>query len=137
MRRTSTRGKKGIPHDDPADPPRPRDVRQRPAPSGRVVGRDSGEARLEVVDRADGATLEEVVQCATLEGTTVYTDEWRGYTGLASLRWGHVAVSQAGPRRSSKSCPPVMAVRVVRAGPRPDDAGSRRRPRRLRDIRLP
>ena len=103
-------GEKGIPHDDPADPPRPRDVRQRPAPSGWVVGRDSGEARLEVVDRADGATLEEVVQCATLEGTTVYTDEWRGYTGLASLRWGHVAVSQAGPRRSSKSCPPVMAV---------------------------
>ena len=91
-------------------PPRPRDVRQRPAPSGRVVGRDSGEARLEVVDRADGATLEEVVQCATLEGTTVYTDEWRGYTGLAGLRWGHVAVSQAGPRRSSKSCPPAMAV---------------------------
>jgi transposase len=64
-----------------------------------VVGRDSGQALLAVVDRADGATLEEVVECATLEGATVYTDEWRGYNGLAGLRRGHVAVSHAGPRR--------------------------------------
>ena len=64
-----------------------------------VVGRASGEARLEVVDRADGATLEEVVECATLEGATVSTDEWKGYNGVASLRRGHVTVSHAGPRR--------------------------------------
>jgi transposase-like protein len=64
-----------------------------------VVGRDSGEALLEVVGRADGATLEEVVEGTTLEGTTVYTDEWVGYAGLAGLRRSHVAVSHAGPRR--------------------------------------
>ena len=64
-----------------------------------VIGRDSGAARLEVVDRADGATLEEVVECATPEGTTVYTDEWKGYNGVPGLRRRHVTVSHAGPRR--------------------------------------
>jgi transposase len=64
-----------------------------------VVGRESGAARLEVVDRADGATLEEVVACATLEGATVYTDEWRGYNGVPGLRRVHIPVSHAGPRR--------------------------------------
>lgn len=100
------RGKKGIPHPDPDDPPRRRAngrrghgtfANDRPPVAG-VVGRESGEARLEVVGHADGATLEEVVECATLEGATVYTDEWKGYNGLAGLRRDHVAVSHAGPR---------------------------------------
>ena len=100
-------GEKSIPHDDPADPPRRRAngrrghgtfANDRPPVAG-VVGRESGEARVEVVDRADGATLEEVVACATLEGSTVYTDEWQGYNGLAGLRRDHVTVSHAGPRR--------------------------------------
>jgi transposase len=100
-------GKKGIPHGDPADPPRRRAngrrghgtfANDRPPVAG-VVGRESGEARLEVVDRADGATLEEVVESTTLEGATVYTDEWKGYNGLSGLRRAHVAVSHAGPRR--------------------------------------
>src|SRR5881628_769791 len=95
---TRTRGKKGVPHPDPEDPPRRRAngrrghgtfANDRPPVAG-VVGRDSDAARLEVVDRADGATLKEVVECATLEGTTVYTDEWKGYNGLSGLRRGHV-----------------------------------------------
>ena len=103
---TRTRGKKGVPHDDPDDPPRRRAngrrghgtfANDRPPIAG-VVGRDSGEARLEVVDRADGATPEEVVECATLEGATVYTDEWKGYNGVTGLRRGHVTVSHSGPR---------------------------------------
>jgi transposase len=96
-----------VPHADPDDPPRRRAnprrghgtvANDRPPVAG-VVGRDSGAARLEVVDRADGATPEEVVECATLEGTTVYADEWKGYNGVSGLRRGHVTVSHAGPRR--------------------------------------
>ena len=64
-----------------------------------MVGRESGASRVEVVGRADGATPEEVVECATPEGTIVDTDEWEGSNGLAGLRRGRVAVSHAGPRR--------------------------------------
>lgn len=63
-----------------------------------VVGRESGAARLDVVERADGATLERVVEDATLEGATVYTDEWKGYNGLSGRRRDHVRISHAGPR---------------------------------------
>jgi transposase len=101
------RGKKGIPHGDPADPPRRRAngrrghgtfANDRPPVTG-VVGRDSGTSRLEVVDRADGATLEGVAESTTLEGATVYTDEWEGSNGLSGPRRAHGAVSHAGPRR--------------------------------------
>src|SRR3954454_9637402 len=78
-------GEKGIPHGDPDDPPRRRAngrrghgtfANDRPPVAG-VVGRESGEVRLVMTDRADGATLEEVVEWTTLEGATVYTDEWK------------------------------------------------------------
>jgi transposase-like protein len=101
------RGKKGIPHPDPADPPRRRAngrrghgtfANDRPPVAG-VIGRESGEARLEVVGRADGATLEEVVEDTTSEGATIYTDEWKGYNGLSGLRRDHVRVSHAALRR--------------------------------------
>jgi transposase-like protein len=93
-------------HDDPLDPPRRRAhgrrghgtfATDRPPVAG-VVGRESGEARLDVVDRADGSTLEAVVEDTTLEGTTVYTDEWKGYNGLSGRHRDHVSVSHAGPR---------------------------------------
>ena len=75
--------KKGVPHDDPADPPRRRANRRRGhgtfangrPPIAGVVGRESGEFRSEVLDHADGAELEEVIECTTLEGTVVNTDE--------------------------------------------------------------
>ena len=67
---TRTRGKKGIPHDDPDDPPRRRAnsrrghgtfANDRPPIAG-VVGRESGEVRLEVLEHGRAAVeLEEVV----------------------------------------------------------------------------
>jgi hypothetical protein len=47
-----------------------------------VVGRQSGGFCSKVLGHVDGAELEEVVDCTTLEGTTVNTDEWREYIGL-------------------------------------------------------
>jgi transposase-like protein len=47
-----------------------------------VIGRDTGEVRLEVVEAADAATLEDVVHAATRQGATLYTDEWAGYDGV-------------------------------------------------------
>jgi len=50
------------------------------------------------IDHADGAELEEVIECTTLEWTTVNTDEWKGYNGLPRIRRGHKAVDHSGPK---------------------------------------
>src|SRR3954447_3284662 len=93
-------GEKGVPHRDPDDPPRRRANRRRGhgtwendrPPVVGVVGRQSGEARLEVVEHADQATLEEIVTGATTPGTAVYTDEWTGYDHLPELGRTHSTV---------------------------------------------
>jgi transposase len=60
-----------------------------------VVGRESGAVRLEVIGNSDRETLEDGVDRTTLEGTTVYTDEWRGYGRLPEMGRGHATVSHA------------------------------------------
>jgi transposase-like protein len=47
-----------------------------------VVGRQTGEARLEVLRSAGAAELAEVVHDHTAAGTVLYTDEWAGYGGV-------------------------------------------------------
>ncbi len=97
------RGKKGIPHDDPDDPPRRRANKRRGhgtfdkdrPPIAGVVGRDSGQVRLQVVEHADRATLEDGIEGTTLEGATVDTDEWCGYTHLPEMGHEHATVCHA------------------------------------------
>jgi transposase-like protein len=60
-----------------------------------VAGRESGEVRLEVVANSDRETLEDGVDRTTLEGATVYTDEWRGCGRLPEMKRGHATVSHA------------------------------------------
>ena len=60
-----------------------------------MVGRESGHLRLEVIDNADRATLEERVEDTTLEGAMLYTDEWCGYDHLPGMRRGHATVCHA------------------------------------------
>ena len=63
-----------------------------------VVGRDSGEVRLEVLASSGGAELDEVIDSTTLAGAAVCTDEWRGYarTGGRHERV-HRAVDHSAP----------------------------------------
>jgi transposase len=98
-----TRGKKGGEHDDPEDPPRRRANKlrghgtfdnDRPPVAG-VIGRESGQLRLEVIANADRATLEEGVECTTLAGAMVYSDEWCGYDHLPAMGRGHATVCHA------------------------------------------
>ncbi len=93
-------GEKGVPHEDPEDPPRRRANKikghgtmenDRPPVVG-IVGRESGKARFEVVDHADQKTLETFVVNTTKPGTIVYTDEWDGYNHLPELGRGHATV---------------------------------------------
>jgi transposase len=100
-------GEKGVPHEDPADPPRRRANKirghgtmenDRPPVVG-IVGRESAQARLEVVDHTDQKTLEPLVVNATKPGTMVYTDEWDGYNRLPALGRGHATVCHTPGRR--------------------------------------
>jgi transposase len=87
------RGKKGVAHLDPEDPPRRR-ANKRPGHGTRetdrppvcgVVGRESGEIRLTVTERSDGATLDTLVRRASWPMVKVNTDEWCGYNGLPEM----------------------------------------------------
>ena len=102
-------GEKGISHDDPDDPPRRRAnsrrghgtfANDRPPVAG-VVGRESGEVRLEVLESSGAEELDEVVAGSCLSGTTVNTDEWVGYSRVDG-RHGrvHVTVDHSGPKRT-------------------------------------
>jgi transposase-like protein len=97
------RGKKGVPHTDPDDPPRRR-ANKRPGhgsyandrpPVAGVAGRASGQARLRVVERSDRATLEPLVVGMTRPGAMVYTDEWTAYSHLSERGRGHATVCHA------------------------------------------
>ncbi len=90
-------------HDDPDDPPRRRANKRRGhatfandrPPVAGVVGRESGQVRLEVIANSDRATLEGGLDRATREGTMVYTDEWGGYGRLRETGRGHATVCHA------------------------------------------
>ena len=93
-------GEKGVPHEDPEDPPRRRANKikghgtmenDRPPVVG-IVGRESGMVRLEVVEHSDQKTLEPLVVNMTKPGAMVYTDEWDGYNNLSKLGRGHATV---------------------------------------------
>ena len=97
------RGKKGVAHLDPEDPPRRR-ANKRPGhgtwetdrpPVCGVVGRESGEIRLTVTERSDGETLDTVVRRTSWPMVKVNTDEWCGYNGLPEMGRSRVTVCHA------------------------------------------
>jgi transposase-like protein len=100
-------GEKGIEHPDPDDPPRRRAnsrrghgtfANDRPPVAG-MVGRASGEIRLEVVESAGAGELGEFVGGSCLSGTTVNTDEWCGYNRVGGRHERiHVTVDHSGAR---------------------------------------
>ncbi len=95
------RGKKGIPHHDPDDPPRRRANKRRGhgtfendrPPVAATIGRESGRACLHVVGHSDRLTLEGLVQATTVAGAVLNTDEWRAYNRVPELGRGHVTVN--------------------------------------------
>jgi transposase len=100
-------GEKGIEHPDPDDPPRYRAnnrrghgtfANDRPPVAG-VVGRESGEIRLEMVASANAEELDEFVDRSCLAGATVNTDEWCGYSRVGGHHDRiHVTVDHSGPK---------------------------------------
>jgi transposase len=100
-------GEKGIEHPDPDDPPRRRAnnrrghgtfAHDRPPVAG-LVGRESGEIRLEVVASTGAEELDEFVDRSCLSGATVNTDEWCGYSRVGGHHDRiHVTVDHSGPK---------------------------------------
>jgi hypothetical protein len=64
-----------------------------------VVGRESGEVRLDVIETASMVELDDVVDNACLEATAVNIDEWNGYNRIGK-RHGrvHRTVDHSGPK---------------------------------------
>ena len=101
------RGKKGVPHPDPDDPPRRRANKRRGhgtfandrPPVAGVVSRQTGEIVVRVVERTDGATLTGFVTDPTTDGTMVYTDEWGGYEQLPEANRGPATVNHTPGQR--------------------------------------
>jgi transposase-like protein len=56
--------------------------------------RDTGRIRARVIPDAKGTTLRPAVDAAVKAGSKVYTDQWRGYTGLEG-RFDHQTVNHA------------------------------------------
>jgi transposase-like protein len=99
-------GEKGLPHRDPADPPRRRANKKqghgtwdsdRPPLLG-TVGRRSKKLRLKLAKRMWAAALLGFVTESTVPDALVYTDDWGAYKGLPSQGRRHVAVSHSGPK---------------------------------------
>jgi transposase-like protein len=100
MRCIKIRGKKGVPHTDPDDPPRRRANKikghgtwrnDRPPVLG-VVGRESGEVRLEAIHSSGRAWIEPRVVIVTTPGAHVHTDEWHAYNHLPEQDRKHSSV---------------------------------------------
>jgi transposase len=94
------RGKKGLPHVDPRDPPRRRGNKikghgtwsnDRPPVLG-VVGRQSGQIRLEAIRSSARSWIEPRVLAATQPDAWVYTDEWQAYNHLPEQGRRHSSV---------------------------------------------
>jgi len=96
-------GAKGERHDDPEEPPRCRGNKRRGQgtfdndrpPVAGVVGRQSGEAHLEVIEHADKETLEELVVSHTQPGATVFTDGSACYQDLPKRGRPHASVNHS------------------------------------------
>lgn len=63
-----------------------------------MVGRESGEIRLEVADDASGGSVVGHVAGSCLIDAVVATDDWRGYDPLAATGRVHERVSHQGPK---------------------------------------
>ena len=100
-------GEKGILHPDPNDPPRVRAnkarghgtwEKDRPPVLG-IVGRESEQIQLILKKNSARSDLESDVLNATMDGTTINTDEWGAYNHLSEAQRIHDTVCHAPGRR--------------------------------------
>lgn len=100
-------GEKGERHEDPEDPPRKRANKvkghgtwdkDRPPILG-IVGRESKQIRLQVLHNTAWEDLNPLLMETTKPGTTVNSDDWRGYLPLSNYERIHVTVCHSPKHR--------------------------------------
>ena len=100
-------GEKGWKQSDPARPPRRRAnqrkghgtwANDRPPIHG-VVGRASGQIRVRVLHHSSAAELRSLIAATTPVGSTLNTDEWRGYGWVAASGRVHQTVNHTPGQR--------------------------------------
>lgn len=71
--------------------------RGRAMPGTWVLGMidSDGLVRMEVCPKRDASTLERLVRKWVRAGSTIHTDEWRGYRGLSRLGYNHATVNHS------------------------------------------
>lgn len=75
-----------------------------------VRGEGSGRVRLAVIPSATQVALEGFVQSNVVEGSTVFTDGFRGYEGLVPLGYDHQPEIQGGKRNPRNILPRIHRV---------------------------
>jgi len=75
-----------------------------------VRGTAAGRARLQVVPNASGRSLTGFVKRTIAPGTTILTDGWPAYAGLADLGYRHRHRTQGTPERAARLLPHIHRV---------------------------
>lgn len=96
-------GEKGEAHHDPADPPRRRANKRRGRgtmandrpPVVGIVGRQSGQIRLFVLDNTQRRTIQPKIEQMTPQACTINTDEYNIYSQLPDTGRTHHTVSHS------------------------------------------
>jgi hypothetical protein len=100
-------GEKGWKQADPARPSRWRANKRRGhgtwandrPPIHGIVGRTSGQIRVRVLRRSTAAALHPLIEATTSVGSTLNTDDWRGYSWVAASGRTHQTVNHTPGRR--------------------------------------
>jgi transposase-like protein/ribosomal protein L37AE/L43A len=76
-----------------------------------VVGKAIGRIRMQVVPDASADSLHPFIESNIVPGSTVHTDGWQGYAGIAQKGYDHeVSLIRGRPREASKLLPHVHRV---------------------------
>lgn len=67
----------------------------------------AGRVRLEVVDHADGKTIQNFLKSNVTTGSRVRTDGWRGYSATSLAEYRHAPQVQGSPTRAHQLAPHI------------------------------
>lgn len=87
------------------------EVRQRKSNGSlnkRKTGRYAGRARLAVVPDRSAKSLGGFIENAVVPGTSIITDDWRGYSKLGECGFSHTAVAERGDMQVAETFLPIV-----------------------------
>ena len=79
--------------------------------AAQVVGNGIGRIRMRVIPDASAGSLLPIIESSVEPGSTIHTDGWQGYAGIAKKGYGHeISPVRGRPREASKLLPRVHRV---------------------------